>query len=305
MKKTIADETKNTFRETTFNFVSVLKINKMLLASMVVVSIIATGLLGFTFGGISQDEADLNVVEASKTVKLDKEILEQDVTCLEIEKLDSARINAALEDENAKITEESASITETILGALLSNLESKAVTNRSLSVNSYVAEAQNLLALNYKLQAFKNTDDFDLIDLSTYEDALSSRLEHIPTLKPIWGDFSGYGWRIHPVYGYRHFHAAADVGANKGTPIKAAGAGYVVQSGYNTYSGNFIVINHGNGFVTTYMHCSVLLVRAGQQVSKGTVIGKVGSTGTATCSHLHFAVTYNGSPFNPQKILIQ
>ncbi len=272
---------------------------------MVVICIVATGILGFTFGGLSKQEVDSAAIEASKTVKLDKEFQEQDVTCLEIEKLDSARINAALEEENNKIAEESASIEQTILGALLSNLESQAVTNRSVSMNNYITEAHNLLNLNYKLQAFKKTDDYELIDLSSYEGALSSRLAHIPTMYPISGSFSGYGWRIHPIYGYRQFHAAADVGASKGTPIKAAGAGYVIRSSYDGSSGNCVVINHGNGFVTTYMHCSVLLVSAGQRVSKGQVIAKVGSTGTATCSHLHFAISYNGSPFNPQKILME
>ena len=272
---------------------------------MVIICIIATGLLGFTFGGISNGDTTTNALEASKTIRLDKDVMEQDLACLEIEKLDSERLNSTLKEKNTKIEEASATITETILGALMSNLESKSVANRSASVTNYVTEAKNMLVLSSKLASFKKTDKYDLIDLSTYESALDSHLAHIPTLKPIPGDFPGYGWRIHPVYRYKQFHAAADQGAAKGTPIRAAGAGYVVQSSYNGSSGNFIVINHGNGFVTTYMHCSVLLARAGQQVKKGDIIAKVGSTGTATCSHLHFAVSYNGSPFNPQKILIQ
>lgn len=305
MKKTIIEDTQPAIRETSFSFVSVLKMNKILLSSMVIICIVATGLLGFTFGTISNEDANVNALEASKTIQAEKDVMEQDLACLEIEKLDSEKQNEALEQENAKITEESAAITETILGALLSNLETQTVTNRSVSVTSYIAEARNLIVLNNKLNAFKQTDDYDLIDLSDYENAIDSRLDRIPTLKPIPGSYTGYGWRIHPVFHYSQFHGAADVGAATGTPIKAAGAGYVVQSGYNQYSGNFIVINHGNGFVTTYMHCSVLLVRAGQKVSKGTVIGKVGSTGTATCAHLHFAISYNGASFDPRKILMQ
>ena len=69
--------------------------------------------------------------------------------------------------------------------------------------------------------------------------------------------------------------------------------------------GYHVIINHGNGFVTTYMHNSKNLVVAGQRVKKGDKIGLVGSTGTATGPHLHFAVAYNGTPFNPQKILMQ
>lgn len=305
MKRTVNDTKQHAFRETTFNFVSVLKINKMLLSVMIFICIIATGILGFTFGGMSNGETNSNIVEASKTIKLDKDILAQDVVCLEIEKLDSEKQNDALKEQNIKNEEATATISDTILGALMSNLETKKVTNRSANVTSYVTEAKNLIVLNNKLSTFKKTDDYNLIDLSSYETAVTSRLAHIPTLKPIPGNFPDYGWRIHPIFHNKQFHAASDQGAPKGTPIKAAGDGYVVASSYNGSSGNYIVINHGNGFVTTYMHNSVNLVKAGKQVKKGEIIGKVGSTGTATGPHLHFAVSYNGTPFNPQTILIQ
>ncbi len=305
MKKTIIDEKKHAFRETTFNFISVLKINKVLLSSVILICIIATGILGFTFGGISNGETNLNIQEASKAIKLDKDIVAQDLVSLEIEKLDGKKQNDALQEQNTKITEETATIADTILGALMKNLESKSVTNRSLTVNSYIAEAQNLIVLNNKLNAFKKTDDYDLIDLSSYANAVTSRLARIPTLKPIPGPYEGYGWRIHPVFHYRQFHAAADVGAAVGTPVKAAGAGYVVRASYDSRSGNCVIINHGNGFVTTYMHNSAMLVHAGQQVNKGAVIARVGQTGTATGPHLHFEVSYNGSPFDPRKILMQ
>ena len=305
MKKTTNEEKRSAFRETNHNFISVLKMNKTLFSAMIVISVIATGILGFTFGGISNTKTNANVVEASKSVKLDKDIQAQDVVSLEIEKLDGEKQNNALKEQNAKITTETATISDTILGALMKNLDSKTLSNRSADVTSYIAEAKNLIALNDKLTAFRKTDAYNLIDLSSYSNAVASRLVHIPTLKPVPGDFPGWGWRIHPIFHYLQFHAASDQGAPMGTPIKAAASGYVVRSSYDSASGNCIVINHGNGFVTTYMHCSVLLVHEGQQVNKGDIIGKVGMTGTATCPHLHFAVSYNGTPFNPQLILMQ
>jgi murein DD-endopeptidase MepM/ murein hydrolase activator NlpD len=305
MKKTISDPKQPAFRETTFNFVSILKVNKVLLSSVILICIIAAGVLGFTFGGISNGENNLNIQEASKTIRLDKDILAQDVTSLEIEKLDGQKQNNALQEQNAKITEETATISKTILGALMKNLESKSVTNRSLNVTSYIAEARNLIVLSNKLSAFKKTDDYDLIDLSSYSNAVASRLARIPTLKPIPGPYEGFGWRIHPVFHYRQFHPAADVGAATGTSVKASGAGYVVRASYDSQSGNCVIINHGNGFVTIYMHNSVMLVRAGQQVRKGDIIAKVGSTGTATGPHLHFQISYNGAPFDPRQILMQ
>lgn len=305
MKKTIDTYKKHTFRKTKHDFISILKVNRMLLSSLIISCILATGILGFTFGGISNGKTHSNILEASKTIKMDKDIQQQDLVSLEVEKLDEKTQNDALLEQNMEITAKTATISDTILGALTKNLDSKTLTNRSANVSSYIAEAKNLIALSNKLNAFKNTADYNLIDLSSYEKAVSSRLTHIPTLKPIPGEFPDYGWRIHPVFHYRQFHAASDQGAPTGTPIKAAGSGYVVRASYDGSSGNYIVINHGNGFVTTYMHCSVLLVHEGQQVNKGDIIGKVGMTGTATSPHLHFAVSYNGTPFNPQLILIQ
>jgi len=305
MKKTIDTCRQHTLRKTKHNFISILKINRKLLSTLIVICIISTGILGFTFGGISDGKTNSNVLEASKTVKLDKEIQAQDLASLEVEKLDEKRQNDALKEQNTAITAETATISDTILGELMKNLDSKTLTNRSANVTSYIAEAKNLIVLSNKLNAFKETADYNLIDLTSYENAVSSRLAHIPTLKPIPGNFPDYGWRIHPIFLYRQFHAASDQGAPMGTPIKAAGSGYIVRSSYDSASGNCVVINHGNGFVTTYMHCSVLLVRAGQQVNKGDIIGKVGMTGTATSPHLHFAASYNGTPFNPQLILMQ
>ena len=293
------------FRKTTHSFISILKMNRPLLSSMIVICIIATGILGFTFGGISNGKTNSIALEASKAIKLDKDVQAQDLASLEVEKLDEKRQNDVLKVQNTEITAKTATISDTILDTLMKNLESKSLTNRSANVSSYISEARNLIELSNKLNAFKRTADYNLIDLSTYANALSARLVRIPTLKPIPGDFSGYGWRIHPIFHYQQFHAAADQGAPTGTPIKAAGSGYIVRASYDSASGNCIVVNHGNGFVTTYMHCSAMLVHEGQQVNKGEIIGKVGMTGTATEPHLHFAISYNGTPFNPQLILMQ
>ncbi len=95
-------------------------------------------------------------------------------------------------------------------------------------------------------------------------------------------------------------HAGIDVGAKTGTPIYAADNGIVTESQYkNNGYGNFISIDHGNGYVTYYAHCSELLVSAGDVVAKGDLIAKVGSTGRSTGPHLHFEVRLNGEAQNP------
>ena len=97
-----------------------------------------------------------------------------------------------------------------------------------------------------------------------------------------------------------HPHRGLDIGAPKGTPIKAAAGGTVTAAGWSGSYGNLIKISHGNGVETVYGHCSQILVTKGQQVSQGQVIGKVGSTGRSTGNHLHLEVRKDGVLYNPQ-----
>ncbi len=111
---------------------------------------------------------------------------------------------------------------------------------------------------------------------------------------------SYYGSRIHPVTGKLKTHTGMDYGASYGSNIVAAAAGTVLVSGYNSGGyGNYVIINHGGGITTLYAHASSLLVSAGQSVSQGQVIAKVGSTGMSTGPHLHFEVHVNGAHTNP------
>ena len=95
-------------------------------------------------------------------------------------------------------------------------------------------------------------------------------------------------------------HRGLDIAAPNGTPIKAAAGGTVTTAGWNNSYGYMIIISHGNGVQTVYGHCSQLSVSAGQAVSQGQVIGKVGSTGNSTGPHLHLEVRINGVLQNPQ-----
>lgn len=112
---------------------------------------------------------------------------------------------------------------------------------------------------------------------------------------------SNFGDRESPTEGASSDHQGIDIGAATGTNILAAAAGEVTISTYSYSAGNYIMINHGGGVYTVYMHCSQLLAGAGDLVSQGQVIAKVGSTGYSTGSHLHFGVRLNGSYVNPLK----
>lgn len=109
---------------------------------------------------------------------------------------------------------------------------------------------------------------------------------------------------VSSTFGYRDFdssfHKGLDLAAPEGTPTYAAGDGVVLIAGWSDSAGNWIVIDHGNGFVAKYMHHSALAVSAGQSVSKGQLIGYVGNTGNSFGAHLHFQLELNGAPVDPQ-----
>jgi len=110
---------------------------------------------------------------------------------------------------------------------------------------------------------------------------------------------SPFGWRIHPIYGTKKFHYGVDLAANKGTPIWASRSGTVSAASYDSSSGYYVQINHGDGFKSIYMHMTHYIVKKGQKVSRGDVIGYCGSTGASTGPHLHFGISKNGTYVNP------
>lgn len=111
---------------------------------------------------------------------------------------------------------------------------------------------------------------------------------------------SAYGWRDHPVYGGQRFHHGVDLAAPSGTPIYATRSGVVTTASYEAGgAGNYVSINHKDGFSSIYMHMTRYVVYSGQYVYAGQVIGYCGSTGASTGPHLHFGIYYNGSSVNP------
>lgn len=114
---------------------------------------------------------------------------------------------------------------------------------------------------------------------------------------------SDYGTRVSPMSGASSNHKGIDIGASSGADIIAAADGTVTAASYSSAAGNYVMIDHGGGLYTVYMHASSLLVSPGQTVSAGDVIAKVGSTGISTGSHLHFGVSLNGSYVSPWSYL--
>ncbi len=149
---------------------------------------------------------------------------------------------------------------------------------------SVLADARNLEAVSEKL------------------DQRRIYLESRPALRPVRGILtSPFGVRLSPFTDTQVFHEGLDIEVSTGTPVRAAAGGRVVRSGYEALYGNLLMVDHGNGFRTLYAHLAERLVRAGDLVQKGDVIGTVGDTGRTTGPHLHYEVRVNGLPVNPTR----
>ena len=130
------------------------------------------------------------------------------------------------------------------------------------------------------------------------------KLASIPAIQPVSNKqltriASGFGMRIHPIYGIAKMHNGLDFTAPQGTPIYATGDGQVTTAGMGTGTGNHVIINHGYGYETEYMHMVRIKARQGQRVKRGEIIGWVGNTGASTGPHCHYEVHVNGNPVNP------
>ncbi len=135
---------------------------------------------------------------------------------------------------------------------------------------------------------------------------LETTITTLPLRRPVFGAFeitSIYGSRSDPFLGSSAFHAGIDVRGPMGQPIYATGAGIVSSAGNNGGYGNVVEIDHGEGLATRYGHMSEILVKEGQQITAGTLIGRVGSTGRSTGPHLHYETRVNDEAVDPMKFV--
>ncbi len=112
---------------------------------------------------------------------------------------------------------------------------------------------------------------------------------------------SPFGYRT--IFGAYTFHSGIDIASSYGTAIRASDGGTVVFTGWKGTYGKLVIVDHGNGYQTYYAHCSSILVSAGSKVYQGQTIARMGATGRATGTHLHFEVRANGTPVNPRSYL--
>lgn len=152
-------------------------------------------------------------------------------------------------------------------------------------------------------QLYIQSKSFD--EVSKLVKSKEQLLSSIPAIQPISNKDlrhqpSGFGWRTHPIYKTAEFHPGMDFAANTGTEIYSTGDGTVERADATAQGyGNHVVIDHGFGYKTLYGHMTKFIVKPGQKVKRGQLIGFVGSTGLSTAPHVHYEVHKNGEVVNP------
>lgn len=143
----------------------------------------------------------------------------------------------------------------------------------------------------------------EIMENINYQRALYSST---PNTHPLSGGgriTSGYGFRLHPVYGSFEFHSGIDIAAERDTPVVTTASGKVLFTGWVEGYGKLVIVDHGFNYSTYYGHLNKILCKQGDRVERGKIIGLVGDTGTSTGYHLHYEVRFNGKTVNAAKYL--
>lgn len=177
-----------------------------------------------------------------------------------------------------------------------------------LSVASLSETSRLAYATEKEVDRLLRLSSFELEKYAEVETGLiklEDRLRHTPSIWPTKGWLSrGYGMKDDPFTGYRRLHRGLDISNNTGTPIIAPADGRVKTVMTDRGLGKMIVLDHGYGFISRYGHLSSIGVKRGQTVSRGDIIGHMGSTGYSTGPHLHYEVWRNGKVMNARDYIL-
>lgn len=225
--------------------------------------------------------------EQTELVKVTKQALEEERTTLEQAKKDQETEEANMQELITAKTAEIGGVEDDIEGANLNIEEYEAQVAQQ---NSEIQALEAAVAAEKQRLASANQTHYNG-GIFTWP---------CPNYSYISSEF---GYRVHPIYGDTRFHSGLDMAAASGSPILAAYDGTVVAAAYSSSMGNYVMIDHGDGLYTIYMHASALYVSSGQSVTAGEQIAAVGSTGNSTGPHLHFSVRLNGAYVSPWNYL--
>jgi murein DD-endopeptidase MepM/ murein hydrolase activator NlpD len=155
------------------------------------------------------------------------------------------------------------------------------------------------------LQHEAGSEERSLQNLTSVIESKQAKWDATPSIWPVKGWItSGFGKRVSPFTGQMSVHEGVDIGAPFNTPVQSPAAGRVVVTGFDPRMGNLVAIDHGYGMETQYGHMAKVLVKSGQKVRRGDVIGLVGSTGLSTGPHLHYHIKSNNHAVDPQRYVL-
>jgi len=168
-----------------------------------------------------------------------------------------------------------------------------------------VGLAQQMRTDIERLESEATSQEESLSELEKLLQSKKEMLVHTPSIWPVHGWVtSGFGFRTNPFTGLTQMHEGLDIANRIGTPVIAPADGIVSDTGKDSAYGNVIVISHGFGINSRFLHLSKILVSPGQRVRRGDKIAEVGSTGKSTGPHLHYEVRVNGIPVNPVRYIV-
>ena len=207
-----------------------------------------------------------------------------------------------LDEAKPQVEEEEANL-ETLISAKEGeiNIKTADINNKEAAIKEY---EEDLAAQTATIQALEAAVAAERAQLAEAGEAIVYDGGMFKWPAPSYTRISDdYGNRTHPILGVQQFHNGVDMAAPGGSPILAAYDGKVVAAAYNASMGNYIMINHGGGLYTIYMHASALYVSTGETVTRGQKIAAVGTTGRSTGNHLHFSVRKDGAYVSPWNYL--
>ncbi len=277
--------------------ISAIKVGLLVSLAAVVVLIVSSA-AGFHFirenGRIKTSVARLsNELRASRSWNHEfKERLTEEVS----------RREASQQDKLGELIKQN-SARQAMLNKALADLK-----NKSRSIESIL----RIVGVKIKAKSSSRNSGGPFIPLSgnTYKD-LSFKVDNyldairaIPLGPPVWGTItSKYGRRIDPINNKPAFHSGLDIRQKRGAKVMCTAAGVVEAQGFSRGNGNYVFIKHAMNFETKYLHMEKALVKKGQKVKRGQVIGLLGNTGRSTGPHLHYEIVYKGRTVNPLKFV--
>lgn len=226
-------------------------------------------------------------------------VLRQRVAVMEKDLAATVASNAMLQARTASQEQEQ----QILLNAALTDLKKKTQVIESIlasvGVNLEVHESKKGAGGPFTRLPQESYEGLTL-KVDKYLDTIQS----VPLGAPVRGVItSRFGGRLDPINGEPAFHSGVDIRNDSGTKIVAPADGVVVANGYDNGHGNFLTINHGNRFQTSYLHLQKDFVKPGDTVARGQLIGLVGNSGRSTGSHLHYEVKYRDKLIDPVKFI--